>query len=150
MALANMTQEETNAYNRDHCKRIAEELDQYANGNIYKCPECGEHCTIEEEENENGETVYKCSCGCVSEYEPEQMSFYDYLEDALDIDYIVNSKKEYKACRIMVAFGGPNIYINTWEKQVELHWWTDHASYYLTTDTCNEIDACMEEYYNCL
>lgn len=150
MALANMTQEETNKHNWEHCKRIAEEIEEYNSGYIYRCPECGEHCNIEEEENENGETVYKCSCGCVSEYEPEQLSIYDYFDDMLDITYITNSQKEYIACRVMVACGGPNIYINTWDRKVELHWWTDHAEYYLTNTVCEAIDDCMEEYFNCL
>ena len=105
---------------------------------------------MEETENENGETVYKYSCGCVTEYEPEQMGIWDYMEDILDIDYIVNSRREYKACRILVAFGGPNIYINTDSGFVELYWWTDRARYALSRDAINAIDEWAEEYWNCL
>jgi hypothetical protein len=55
----------------------------------------------------------------------ETQSVYDYLQDVLDIEYIVNSKGEYLGARILVAFGGPNIWINTRTKQVEGYWWGD-------------------------
>ena len=149
MALANMTQEQTNAENRNHCKRIAETLEEYVNGLIYKCPECGDHCNMEETENENGETIYKCSCGCETEYTPEQMTLYDYLEDIFDIEYRISGRGEYRSVQIMVACGGPNIYIDTASKQVELYWWTDRAEYPITCDAADALNEWAEEYYNC-
>ena len=134
--------------NKMHCKAIADQLEAIAEGRLYKCPECGEYV----EDN-----YIFCSCGCQVDligsedsdgWEP--VSFYDYFQDALDIDYITNSKKEYKACRIMIAWGGPNIYVNTWERKVELYWWTDSAEFYLSSDVCNQINDYMEEYFNCL
>ena len=134
--------------NRNHCKAIADMLEAIAEGRLYKCPECGEYV-----EDNN----LFCECGAqvdlVGNDESdgwEQVSFYDYFENALDIDSIVNSRKEYKACRIMVAFGGPNIYVNTWEKKVELYWWTEEAHFYLSGSTCDAIDEWAEEYWNCL
>ena len=149
MALANMTQEQTNEENRNHCKRIAETLEEYVNGDIYKCPECGDHCNMEEDENENGETIYKCSCGCVSEYEPEQMTLYDYLEDVLDIEYRIGSDGCFRSVQIMVTCGGPNIYIDTATKQVELYWCCDRADYPISYDAADALDVWAEEYYNC-
>ena len=149
MALANMTQEQTNRENRNHCKRIAELLEEYVNGDIYKCPECGDHCNMKEDENENGETIYKCSCGCVSEYEPEQMTLYDYLEDVYDIEYRISGNGEFRSVQILVACGGPNIYIDTAQKRVVLYWWTDRADYPISYDAANALDEWAEEYYNC-
>lgn len=57
----------------------------------------------------------------------EHVSAFDYLSDALDIEYIVNGKGEYLGARVLVAFGGPNIWINTRAKQVEGYWWGDSA-----------------------
>lgn len=126
-----------------HCKAIADRLEAIADGRLYKCPECGEYV-----EDNN----LFCECGRqvdligTEESDPwEQVSFYDYFENALDIDYIVNSNKEYKACRIMVAYGGPNIYINTWERKVELYWWTESGSFWLSGDTCDAINELAEE-----
>ena len=48
MALANMTQAETNEYNRKHCMEIADRLDAIAHGDMYMCPECGEWNSLEE------------------------------------------------------------------------------------------------------
>lgn len=149
MALANMTQEQTNKENRNHCKRIAETLEEYVSGNIYKCPECGDHCNMEEGENENGETIYKCSCGCVSEYEPEQMTLYDYLDDVFDIEYRISGGGDFRSVQIMVAYGGPNIYIDTATKQVELYWGMDRAEYPISYDAANALDEWAEENYNC-
>ena len=149
MALANMTQEQTNEENRNHCKQIAKTLEEYVNGDIYKCPECGEHCNMEESENENGETIYKCSCGCISEYKPEQMNLYDYLEDILDIEYRIGSRGDFRSVQIMVTCGGPNIYIDTATKQVELYWWTDRANYPISYDAAAALDEWAEEFYNC-
>ena len=52
----------------------------------------------------------------------------DYLSDAFDIEYIVNSKREYLGARVLVAFGGPDIWINTRTKTVEGAWWGTYAS----------------------
>ena len=46
-------------------------------------------------------------------HDGEQMSAFDYLQDVLEIEYIVNSKKEYLGARLLVAFGGPNIWVDT-------------------------------------
>lgn len=54
-----------------------------------------------------------------------EFSAYDYLQDALDIEYIVNGKGEYLGARVLVAFGGPNIWINTRTSTVEGYWWND-------------------------
>lgn len=131
--------------NRNHCKAIADRLEAITDGRLYKCPECGEYV----EDN----SLF-CECGCqvdlIGNYENEpweMVSFYDYFENALDIDYIVNSSKEYKACRIMIAFGGPNIYVNTWERQVQLYWWNESASFYLSMETCDAIDEWAESYF---
>ena len=134
--------------NRERCKAIADKREAIAEGRLYKCPDCGEYV----EDN----SLF-CECGCQVDlignnetYPWEMVSFCDYFEDALDIDYITNSRKEYKACRIMVAFGGPNIYVNTWERKVELYWWTECESYSLSNDVCDAIDEWAEDYFNCM
>jgi hypothetical protein len=56
-----------------------------------------------------------------------EFSAFDYLQDALDIEYIVNSRGEYLGARVLVAFGGPNIWVNTRTGTVEGAWWADRA-----------------------
>jgi hypothetical protein len=57
-----------------------------------------------------------------------EFSAFDYLQNALDIEYIVNGKGEYLGARVLVAFGGPNIWVNTRTQTIEGAWWSDKAS----------------------
>ena len=73
----------------------------------------------------------------------------DYFDDFYDIDYVIGSDKHYKACRVLVAFGGPNIYIDTWEKQVQLFWWSNTATADIPEDLCMVIDEFFKVIYEC-
>lgn len=76
-------------------------------------------------------------------------SGFDYLEDALDIQYIVNGDKQFLGARILVAFGGPNIWINTQTKTVEGYWWGESkfASYH---NDEMDVEGAVEELWNCI
>ena len=134
--------------NREHCRLIAEELDAYAEGRVHRCPECDAVIQFPDGVGDK----FKCPhCHEVSDAADfECLGIHDYFDDFLDIDYVVNYRKEYKAVRVLVAFGGPNIYIDTMSGCVELYWWTETAKYRLLSDTINAIDEWAEEYYNCL
>lgn len=72
------------------------------------------------------------------------ISGYDYLSDSLDIEYTISSNGEYLGARILVAFGGPNIWINTRSCKVEGYWWGDEATAGYTDEmdlhsTCEEL-----------
>lgn len=77
------------------------------------------------------------------ECDTREMSGMDFLQDALDIEYIVTSKCEYLGAVILVAYGGPSIRINTRRNRVEGAWWGDSftADY---TDNIGLDDACRE------
>lgn len=77
----------------------------------------------------------------------EQMTAFDYLQDALDIEYIVNGKGEYLGARVLVAFGGPNIWVNTRTNTVEGHWWADSCTASFTDNI--GLDDALEELWNC-
>ena len=149
--------EKTARENWEHCKSIAENLELYTEGNGYKCPHCGEvhEMTAYEEsehENENGETCYTCpNCSEeIEESELEAVSIYDFFNDDIyDLEYRIGSDRQYRSVRVMVACGGPNIYIDTARKAVLLYWWTDHAEYSLLSSTCEAIDQYFEELFNC-
>lgn len=150
-------QEQTNRENREHCKSIADTLELYTDGNGYKCPHCERVHTFSEyeeteHENENGETCYNCpNCGGeIVENDLESVSIYDYFDgDIYDIEYRIGSDRQYRSVSLMVACGGPNIYIDTKRKAVLLYWWTDFAEYPLTSSTCEAIDSYFEELFNC-
>lgn len=75
-------------------------------------------------------------------------SAYNYLNDALDIQYIVTGQREYIAARVLVAFGGPNIWINTQTKTVEGYWWGTTATASYHTDTLG-LDEALAELWAC-
>lgn len=76
-----------------------------------------------------------------------EFSAFDYLEDVLDIEYVVNGKGEYLGARVLVAFGGPNIWVNTRTNTVEGAWWESRANASFT-DNLGLNDA-LEELWNC-
>ena len=139
------TQEPKPDENRLHCKSIADDIDDYCGGRVFKCPECGEIITIPDDREK-----HLCKCGYIDDIdEYEQQSIYDYLEDVFDIEYRIGSDRQLRSVQIMVACGGPNIYIDTASKKVELYWWTESADYPLSSDAVASIDEWAEELYQC-
>jgi len=76
-----------------------------------------------------------------------QMSAMDYLSDVLDIEYRVGSDKKYRSSEVLVAFGGPNIWIDTKTEMVRGAWWGDGASLSYTDNM--GIDDALEELFSC-
>ena len=72
----------------------------------------------------------------------------DYLEDVLDINYYVDQKKEYLGARVLVAFGGPNIWIDTKHQEVEGYWGGDKEILYYHKDEM-DIDGALREIFAC-
>ena len=89
--------------------------------------------------------------GVVDGFQPDEEgqepSAYDYLSDALDIEYIVDRKGEYLGARVLVAFGGPNIWINTRTKTIEGAWWSDRA--FVPFYDGLGLDDALEELWSC-
>jgi hypothetical protein len=81
------------------------------------------------------------------ECEGDERSAFDYIKDALDIEYTISSAGDYLGARILVAFGGPNIWINTRTNVVEGYWWQD-TELATFTDTLG-LHECCEELFAC-
>jgi len=75
------------------------------------------------------------------DYDSEDSSIMDWLEGVLDFQWIVSSDKETLiGARLLVAFGGPNIWVDTSRGIVEGYWWQDSAFETFDTDTYNARD----------
>jgi hypothetical protein len=72
---------------------------------------------------------------------------YDYLQRTYDIKYIVGSDGTYYGAELMVAGGGPNIYVETRDNTVRGYWGGDKAQWGFL-DNIGLDDAC-EELYQC-
>lgn len=82
------------------------------------------------------------------EEDGETLNLYDYIANkVLDVTYIINSDKTYKAVELCVGFGGPNVYVNTRSQTIELYWGTDHESIWLPSEVCDELDSIYDEFY---
>ena len=109
-----------NGINRESCTEC--------NGTLEKsdfCPECGKHCT-------------------------DTLSGFDYIGDALEINYTVTSSKAFKGASFLVAFGGPNIWIHAKDGCgiVEGHWWGESIRCSYTTDAM-DIHGAASELFEC-
>ena len=133
---------------------IMDELEMYASGDYflhngelfpidYEDFTVIEGCSYNEEVYTlpDGEEVLEGDINCAT--------LYDYFSDYLDIDYIIDSNKDYKACRVMVTCGGPNIYIDTYSGEVQLYWWAERATANIPASICDEINEVFREYYYC-
>jgi hypothetical protein len=108
-----------NNENFEYCKRVAEELTAYINGEIT--------------DEETG----------------EELSICDYFSDLLDFDIIINSRFEYSAVKAYVTLGGPTVWIDTYYGTVELRWANETASYYLDNEIIEAVNDYFEELYQC-
>ena len=70
----------------------------------------------------------------------------EWLRDVLDIRYIVNSEGQFISAQVLVAFGGPNIWVNFDTKTVEGYWGGDRATAYFTDEL--GIEDALEELWS--
>ena len=88
------------------------------------------------------------AAGTVTDDNGEPLTMYDYVADALDIEYTVDSRKTYLGARIYVTLGGPTVWIDTRGKTVELRWGADSATALLSYDAAEQLDDIMSEIYD--
>lgn len=105
---------------------------------------------FEEAETEDGETVYKCpDCGenIDDPDDLETLSIYDYFDDndIYNIEYRIDGNGELSSVEIMIACGGPNIYIDTEKNAICLYWWGSSAQYPIAPDTADAVEEWARE-----
>lgn len=137
--------------NTAHCKHIANELDEYVSGNVRRCPDCG--AEINRDWDDVGD-AFKCpECGAVGDPDWwDVLSVWDFLSDVLNVEFRTNGKSadDLRSVQIMVACGGPNIYLDTATKDVELYWWTEKARWPLSYAAVEALDEWAAEYWGCM
>jgi uncharacterized C2H2 Zn-finger protein len=143
-----MTNDTTNKELERMCKDIAQELSAIADGELYRCPACGEIAKANEVELEDGEILRNCPhCAAVMDEDEHRASMCDYFENVLDIEYRINSRGEYVGVVLAVALGGPGVYVDTREQEVKGYWGGSRAGWTFDNDIAAAIDDVFEEYY---
>lgn len=73
---------------------------------------------------------------------------FDYLADALSIEHVVTANGEHNGAIVLVAFGGPNIWIDTRWKEVRGAWWGDSCTVPYHRDELG-LDEALGTIYAC-
>lgn len=81
----------------------------------------------------------------------EYQDAFAYLQDVLEINWILHSDRSLKGARLLVSFGGPNIWIDTTKGTVEGYWWSDKyiGEYDTSSEFSRELDEALETLFNC-
>ena len=61
--------------------------------------------------------------------EGEDADVGQWMEGVYDIEWITSQDHSYKAARLLVAGGGPNIWVNLLTNTVDGYWWGDHCKH---------------------
>ena len=72
---------------------------------------------------------------------------HEWMEGVYDIEWITYQDKTYKSSRLMVAGGGPNIWVNLQRNVVQGYWWGDYCEHHFTDNL--GLDEYLEEIYDC-
>lgn len=75
----------------------------------------------------------------------EPISFYDWLNDILDIEYTLDSRRELIGARIYVTLGGPTVWIDTRYNEIVCHWGCDKVERWLPSEIAEEINEILCE-----
>ena len=71
----------------------------------------------------------------------------EWMQDVYDIEWITHQDKTYKAARLMVAGGGPNIWVNLQTGTVDGYWGGDKCSWGFVDNI--GLDEYLEEMHGC-
>ena len=74
----------------------------------------------------------------------------EYFEgQILDINFVIDSECKYKSVILLVAWGGPNIYVDTYKGCVDGYCWGTTASWRMKSELIKVLDDYFEEFYSC-
>ena len=70
-----------------------------------------------------------------------------FMEGVYNIEWITHQDKTYKAARLLVAGGGPNIWVNLQTNTVDGYWASDKCTWGFVDNI--GLDDYLEEMYGC-
>ena len=72
---------------------------------------------------------------------------HEWMNDVYDIEWITHNDHSYKAARLMVAGGGPNIWVNLQTNTVDGYWGCDKVEHGFVDNI--GLDDYLEELHSC-
>lgn len=94
------------------------------------------------------ETADSYKASVMEAYENKEL--YEYFEDPLDIEFHCDARKRFRSVEVMLAFGGPNVYVDTEDREVKCYWGGSRGSAWLPSKVCDEIEEIFEELWDCM
>ena len=70
-----------------------------------------------------------------------------FMDHVYNIEWITHQDHSYKAARLMVAGGGPNIWVNLQTNMVQGYWWGDYCEHSFQDNI--GLDQYLEEIFEC-
>ena len=70
-----------------------------------------------------------------------------FMDHVYDIEWITFQDKTYKAARLMVAGGGPSIWVNLQRNVVQGYWWGDYCEHHFSDQI--GLDEYLQEIFDC-
>jgi hypothetical protein len=112
--------------------------------------ELQEHCDHIAEIINDGVFIAPEDLGQYDDYEEgDMLSGWHYIADVYDFRWLVDARDNVLECQLMVAGGGPEIWVHISEDgsgRVEGYWWGDRATARITDDPMDVFDAAEELY----
>lgn len=124
---------DTREMQRRHVERIAGELEAVQEGRAYYM------------DDDPYQLLYLDDADEDMPEDAEQAWFSDYFEETYNTHYVIDSTGELVGVRIMVAFGGPNVWVDTYNGEVVSYWGGDVERYPLHPSTCSDIEDWARE-----
>tara|TARA_R100000005_G_C4944873_1_gene167839 strand:- start:219 stop:539 length:321 start_codon:yes stop_codon:yes gene_type:complete len=72
---------------------------------------------------------------------------HEWMSDVYEIEWITHQDHSYKAARLMVAGGGPSVWVNLLGNTVDGYWWGDHCKVPFSDNL--GLDDYLEELHAC-
>ena len=148
----------TNDKNYEYCKAIADDLEKVASGDYFMHEgklfplDTDDFSEVKGCHYDEENAMYIMADGeelCEGDVHPADI--FEWLGDNIyDVEYTIGREKDYRGVRLMIACGGPNIYLNTRTGDVELYWWNESERYPMSSDVVNAIDSIYEELLACM
>lgn len=73
---------------------------------------------------------------------------YEALDDVLDVEYTLDSSFNLIGVELTLAYGGPNIFLNTRYNRIEAYWGGEQSFVPVDSDVCNDVFEMYEDYLN--
>lgn len=82
---------------------------------------------------------------CEHEEHDYHATAWDYLEQALDIEYRVSQDRQFRSARLLLSWGGPNTWLDTQTGAITVYWGSDSATVYAPQSFTDELNEALIE-----